>query len=106
MKARKLNLENYKTDAGGDYDLKKSLLFVLFHPELRLRANQIIERLPVKDALAKASEAVLLEEAQWVMLRDSVNGVSGFGQDDIELIQRVLNAPQVDVGEPEPPKPN
>jgi len=105
MQARKLNLQNYANETGEVYGVVKALLLILFHPELRLRANQIIERLPVKDALVNAGGSVLLEETQWAILRDSVNGVSGFGQDDIELIQRVLNAPQVDVGETEP-KPN
>lgn len=78
------------------YDVKHSLTAVMFSQGLKametLRRHQIAER------IRKAEGAVLLEEADYAVVKAAVEAFEGWREQDVVLLERVLNAPQVEVG--------
>jgi len=95
---RKLNLTPYKVDTQ-DYDVKTVMASILFHPDLRVSARNLM----VADRLAQKIESgngsVLLEESEYERLKTAVETITGWGRGDLEFVQRVLDAPEIDVKE-------
>ncbi len=105
---RKINLENYRVKAKVreedkvvekdlDYDVKDTIISVLFHPDLKLNGRELILRGKLADKIEKAEKNILLEEADYKKLKDSVEKLQGFGRNELELVDRILNAPSVEV---------
>ncbi len=104
---RKLNLEAYNINGmkAGEkvelpYNIKDSLVMILMHPELKLGAVDLLKREEIgKKILDSKENELLLEEEDWSKLKSAFETIKGFTQNDVELVKRVLNAPQVDVKE-------
>lgn len=99
---REINLENYKIkDREGqevDYPVKDVLLDMLYHPELKLNGRGILERNDLAKNLVDCKEKVLLlEEGDYVKLKQAFEIITGFSKNDVELVKRVLNAQEVEV---------
>jgi hypothetical protein len=108
---RQINLEDYvlevKTQPSGDgiagtkevkYDVRGSLIEVLFAPELQLNAREILDR----DDLARKikdcrDNNLLLEEAEYEKIKGAVETVRGMGRNEVEFIRRILKAEKVEV---------
>lgn len=80
------------------YDVKSSLIEVLFHPELNLPSAAVLERDETANKIFHSNNSVLLEEQEWINLRNAVQAISGFTRRDSQFIRRILNAPKVEVG--------
>lgn len=79
------------------YDIRTSLIEILFLPSLQLGARQALER----DDLARKIKAcegsdLLLEDAEYQQIESAVNGFKGYGRNDVEFVRRVLEAKKVE----------
>lgn len=79
------------------YDVKTSIIEVLFHPDLNLPSAAILERDETAHKILHCDGSVLLEEQEWINLRIAVQTVSGFTRRDSQFIHRVLDAPKVEM---------
>ena len=104
---RKLDLKKYTIsvrDAKGvtqliPYDFKESLIQLMFHPELRLSGKALLETNIVTEKLMKADKEILLEEDEYNKIKSAIDSFQGFTQNEVKLVQRIINCPQVDIKE-------
>lgn len=105
---RKLAVSDYAVKARNQdgaivdapYNVKESLVTILFHPALKLEARELLRRDKLANKILDCKDGmVLLEEAEWQKLETAVNTISGYSRADIELVRRVLEAEQVEVAE-------
>lgn len=104
---RKLDLRSYKLvnaldpDAEpDDYDVRNTLGEVLLAADLNLNASQLLANHDLFRKLRDHPEdIILLEEIEWGRLVAAFETVTGFSKNDVELVQRVLKAPEVEVQE-------
>ncbi len=100
---RKVNLEPYEVDlepgTSVPYDVKRSLVNLLFGPHNSLDAEALLSRDDLARKIRAAQESVLLEDAEYRILEAAVRGFRGYGEHDVELVRRVLGAPAVEVEE-------
>ncbi len=80
------------------YEMRDSLIEVLFSRDNQLSGPEILER----DELARKIKDhrggdLLLEEDEWGKLSQSLSNMKGLGRPEVELVRRVLKAPQVEV---------
>lgn len=98
---RRVDLTNY--DVVGDdgkplpYLVKDSLVNLLYNPDLRLNARDLMEHYRIAQKIEKGEE--LLEEADYARLKTSIECFRGFSRNDVELVRRVIDAPTVEVTE-------
>lgn len=83
------------------YNVRKSIGIVLFKERWELGPHEAIAR----DLLARRIEAhvedsILLEEAEYQMIRGSLERMKGVGRADVPFISRILDAPEVNTAEP------
>lgn len=106
---RRVNLESYTIqlrdrDSGeqveAPYDVKTSLINVLFHPDLELQATELLERDKLAHKILDCSNGfVLLEDAEYGKLEDSLEVCKGLTRNDVEFVKRIREAEQVEVEE-------
>lgn len=100
---RKINLTPYlvKVDETNQepYNIKQSIINILFHPDLRLSAKELLDNDKVSQKVEAAEGSVLLEDAEYEKVKKAFDTVKGFGVNDIELINRVFNAEKIEVKE-------
>lgn len=115
MKAFRLELTDYKLDgtvnpelkdAGPevdkrvDYNVRGSIVALLLNRGLNLCGAELL----VQDRLAGKihdcdADHILLDASEMQKVQDATNRFRGFGIEDVELVQRILEAPEVDVEE-------
>ncbi|GAH92922.1 unnamed protein product [marine sediment metagenome] len=106
---RKIDVTSYKLKVqmpkGGtkevDYDAKTFLIAALLHPQLRLTGKDVLERGPLMDKIEQCDGTLLVEEADYLKLKQAFETVQGFTLNDMTLVKRVLEAKQIDVEEKE-----
>jgi len=82
------------------YDVKVSLVSVLFHPDLQLKAHELLERDKLANKINDCKDgSILLEEAEYSKLTQAIEVVKGFTKNDVEFVRRILEAEQVSVKE-------
>ncbi len=79
------------------YDVKASAIEVLFHQELDLRGEALLQRDDLARKIRNANGKVLLEEVEWVDLRNAINTAPGLNRHDIPFMRLVTNAPVMEV---------
>jgi len=103
---RQINLENYRVKVrdpqGNDgevlYDVRNSMIEVLFSRDLQLSAREALNRDDLARKIRDSSDgSILLEEGEYSKLEKAVDTIKGFGRADVEFVRRILNAPQVEV---------
>ena len=87
------------TPGANGSDVRMSAAGILFFPHLRLSARQAVENSRIARLIEAAGESVLLEEADYQVLRNAVETFEGYSREDLTLITRVLEAPEVEVSE-------
>jgi hypothetical protein len=104
--AYKLDLTDYTIpiDVGGEepelisYNIRKAIVGLLTHTELRLNGLQLVERYQLIQRIKDESvSTLLLNEQEYGWLRFSTEVVHGFGEYDYEMLTRVFNAERVEV---------
>ena len=110
-KMRKLALDNYPVvlNRGNGkkdtiwYEMAESAAGLLMLPQRQLTGLQLLKAAKIADAIREAGEKgqedILLDEAQWNELRTAAETVRGLGQNEVEMLRRIVEAPQVDVEE-------
>jgi len=100
---RKLAVTNYKVKINGaetDYDVRDSLADMLLAPNLRLNGACLLANNALATKIAEApGPDVLLEEVEYQTLRNACNTLTGYARQDVELVRRVMEAPEVTVKE-------
>jgi hypothetical protein len=79
------------------YDVKASMIEVLFHQELDLRGEGLLQRDDLARKIRNANGKVLLEEVEWIDLKNAVNTAPGLNRHDVPFMRLVTNAPAVEV---------
>ena len=79
------------------YDVKASAIEVLFHQELDLRGEALLQRDDLARKIRNANGKVLLEEVEWIDLKNAVNTAPGLNRHDVPFMRLVTNAPVVEV---------
>ena len=87
-----------EADASVDYDVRGSIVEILFHPDLQLGAKALLDR----DTLARKvndwpDNDLLLEETDYKKVLAALEVLKGLTRQDVEFVSRVLNAPEVAV---------
>lgn len=84
------------------YNMKEACAEILLHRSLNLNGTALLKRnILAQKILEVAPEmgGVLLEEAEYEMLKSSVDRIQGFAREDVECVRRILEAPEVTVKE-------
>lgn len=82
------------------YNVRNSLCAILFHPELKLGGRDLLEAGKLSDKIEFCKDdAILLEESEYKRLVSSLEIIKGFGKNEVELVKRVFEAPEVSVRE-------
>lgn len=105
---RKIAISDYKVKAKNEtgetieapYNVKESLVSVLFQPELQLSATQLLEQNKLANKINDTKDGfVLLEDADYDKLKLALDAVKGLTRNDVEFVKRILEAEQVNVKE-------
>jgi len=95
---RKIDLKDYEHD-GKPYPVTGTISMLLFNPDLKLAARDLI----AQDALAKkiegAGASVLLEEEEYQKVKRAIEIIKGWQRGDLEFVSRILDAPEIEVKE-------
>jgi len=84
--------------ATGNYDVKDSLIGLLFNRDLQLNARDLLERDPLGRKITEAEgPTLLLEEKEYDIIRKAVDTFKGYSRNDVELVKRVYDAKTVEV---------
>jgi hypothetical protein len=105
---RQINLDSYKVDVRGQdgndvevpYDVKNSMIEILFSRDLHLSAREALNRDDLARKIRDCPDgSILLEESDYSKLEKAVDAITGFGRTDVEFIRRILEAPRIQVEE-------
>jgi len=106
MTARKIDLTNYPAPGlvqeSGEpvtYEVPSSMVALLFHPELKLSALDTLAANRLAEKIEQAGASVLLDSAEYAQLKRAVDTFKGFTRNEVELVRRILEAPEVEVTE-------
>lgn len=111
MQAHKINLEDYTIDVptrqedGSEknvrmpYHVKRSIEAILFNPALKLGGRELLLQNKIFDKIESASGEILLDFADYAKLKHACEVFEGFRKFDVELVNRILEAPVVEVEE-------
>ena len=107
MKAKKIDLSGYSTgqrDEKGEpvtYDVRKSLVNVLFHPGLQLDPFQVLEANELADKIRIGGDEILLSQSEYAKVLAGLKVVKGCQEADVEFVRRLINAEEVELQEAE-----
>jgi len=101
---KKLDLTNYQVNGPEPgktlpYDVKTSLITLMFNPDLRLGAHDVLAQQKLADKIASIEGEALLEDAEYEKVKAAILQFRGYVQNDAELVRRVLEASEVQVEE-------
>jgi hypothetical protein len=109
---RKINIGNYMVKvpaADGSfepkpYNVKESMVSCLLHPALKLTGRELLLRNKLATRIEEAEIVegnghILVEEEEYRKLRQAFETIEGFTKSDMELVQRVLEAEEIEVAE-------
>ncbi|MEN6396736.1 MAG: hypothetical protein ABFC78_09665 [Methanoregula sp.] len=104
---REINLDPYFVEAElpdgtkkpFPYIVKQSICGALFLPEQRLGMAELLDndRLAQKIKAWPEGSPLLLEEAEYQKIRAAFEAHRGYTEHDVELVRRIMNAPEVAV---------
>jgi len=97
---RKISLIPYNAGNGQPYNVRQSIINLMFNPELRLGIRDAIEsdRIARKIETAENDE-VILEDAEYARVKQAFDEFQGYTRNEIELIARVQGAVEITVKE-------
>lgn len=105
---KKINLKEYEIEvklSNGEskkipYNVRETLVSLLFHPDMKLGGRDLLiaQKLATKIEDCKEDE-ILLEAVDFEKLSRAFDTFKGFGRNEVELVKRILEAPDVEVTE-------
>lgn len=110
MKAHKINLANYDVPNPENvpgkppnppikFQVADSMANLLFQPALQLNGVALLEQQKLANKFMDNGEEVLLDAQDYSKLKHAVQIFKGFARPHVELVRRVLEAPEVEVDE-------
>ena len=82
------------------FDVKKSLIEILFHPELKLNGRDILKVGKLADKIEECKEEnVLLSFDEYEKLSKAMDVVRGLGKESREFVKRILEAEDTELEE-------
>lgn len=81
------------------FQVKNSIIAVLFQPALKLNAVSLLRQNDLAKKIQDAGDEVLLEEEEYERLCKGINALEGLGREAVEFVERILNAPKIDITE-------
>lgn len=107
MQARKIDLSPYTLDATDPktgepavYKVRQTLLMLLFHPELKLDAIQVLEQNELAEKIRKEeADTILVSPEDYGKIWAAIQGGKGYSENDVRFIKRIKDAPEVTVDE-------
>jgi hypothetical protein len=100
---RKIDVTDYIVSINGEgqpYPMREALAEVLFHPALKIQALDLLKRDDLaRKILDTEPPDLLLEEAEYSLIRAAVDKVDTFTRNDVEFVKRVTSAPTIEVKE-------
>lgn len=80
------------------YNMKSSLVEVLFNPDQKLNAVELLKRDEIaKKILDCNKDYILLESEEFNQLKRSFDMINSFTRHDVEFVKRILNVEDVEV---------
>lgn len=99
---KKINIESYTVKVQGQgengknlflpYDLLGSIRVVLFDPRQQLNDIQLCEAMDIWNKIKDEKKEIILEEAEYKVLKKSLGLFKGWSENDYEFILRIKNA--------------
>ena len=104
---RKIDVRNYTVTLGTadgqeiteDFKVKESLEICLFHPQLNIDGREMMKRRKVLHKIEEAEDFLLLEDDEWQKLKSAFETIKGMSKNELELVERVLEAEEIEVKE-------
>ena len=104
---RKIHVEPYPIVMGAldgqeiteDFKVRESLEICLFHPSLNLDGRELMKRRKILHKIEEADGTLLLEDDEWEKLKQAFETITGFSKNELPLVERVLEAEQIEVKE-------
>lgn len=112
---KKIDLRNYQIKTGRNiidpktkeekpemkpYEVKKSIIQIMFHQELKLDAIETIKVNKVATKIEECQEDhIVLTAEEYQKITRGVDIMKGFSRHDVEFIERVKNAETVELQE-------
>jgi hypothetical protein len=104
---RKINLDPYQvqipkgdgTMVADNYEVRESIIQSLYAPALRLGVRELLDNDRLAQKIKQAGSDLLLEEEEYSRVLKAFETIINYTQNDVELVRRVLDAPEVPVKE-------
>ena len=85
-------------DVQHPYPVKDTILMLLFSPVQRLSGLEVVKQQALALKIETCtSDDILLEDAEWDRLKLAFDKFEGFNREDVELVERINNAEEVEV---------
>jgi len=106
---RKIELSNYDVKVPQPdgsfkplpYNVKESLISCLLHPALKLTGRELLLRNKLAMRVEDSDDHILVEEEDYLKLRQAFETITGFAKTDMELVRRIFEAKEIEVEEKE-----
>jgi len=95
---KKIDLTSYIFNDGA-YDVKTAIVNLLFNPELKLSARDLILQDKLATKVETSEDTILLEDAEYTKIKTAVESFKKYGRGDAQFISRILDAEEVKVKE-------
>ena len=98
MKAMRIDLTPFVAEGQQvQYPVKETLANILISPMLKLNASELLLNFEVRQEVLKADGAILLSPEHYQRAKNAMDGVQGFSGSDVEFVQRIMNAQEVEI---------
>ena len=98
---KKIKVTNY-TVGEQNFEVKKSLIAILFHQMLNLSHLELFTNNKLAKKIEECTdEDVLLEDSEYQIFKKAVETIKGYNRESFELINRIINAETVEIQEKE-----
>jgi hypothetical protein len=98
---KNLDISEYPVSVEGrevKYRFRDSIVNLMFNPELRLTGLELLKQdILARKVMDSTGDALLLEDAEYARIKQAIEAFRGFGRNDVELVRRVLECPEVKV---------
>lgn len=90
-------VHNGKIEESISFDVKKSIVELLFIPQLKLNGSALLQQNSLAEKIQNVKEEfIVLEEEEYSRVKKSFDLYEGFDKNAVELVRRVLNAETID----------
>lgn len=85
------------TEKDINYGIKESIIDMLYNPALKLNSINLLKQEILAKKVLESGDDLLLEEEEYSKLSHALSVIEGLGKNDIEMVHRIVDAPDVAV---------